>query len=51
MEFFREGQDVNSGALQVDRQRLHFPSGVRQVSVTDSRRHQTAAFHANLQPA
>jgi hypothetical protein len=50
MEFIREDQRVNSGALQVDRQRLHFPSRVQQVGVTDTRRHQPAAFHANLQP-
>src|SRR5436309_8209362 len=51
MEFLQESQRVDSGALQVDRKRLHFSARVRQVSVADSRRHQTAAFHANLQPA
>ena len=51
MEFFREVQRVNSGALQIGRQRLHFSPHVRQVSVTNSRRHQPAALHSNLQPA
>ncbi len=51
MEFFREVQRINSGAVQVGRQRLHFSPHVRQMAVTDSRRHQPAALHANLQPA
>ncbi len=51
MEFFREDQRVNSGALQVDRQSLHFSARIGEVGVADSRRNQAAAFHANFQTA
>src|SRR5258708_3347126 len=51
MEFFREVQSVNSGTLQVGRQRLHFSPHVRQMGVTDSRRYQPAALHSNLKAA
>src|SRR5947209_107839 len=51
MEFFQKGQCVDSGALQVGRQRLHFSPRVRQVGVADSRRHQAATLHTNFQSA
>src|SRR5207245_9005481 len=50
MEFLQEGQRVDSAALQVGRQRLHFSARVRQVGVADSWRHQTTTFHSDLQP-
>ena len=50
---YSESSDKNvvSRTAEIDGQRLHVSSRVRQVRVTDPWRHQPATFHSNLQPA
>jgi hypothetical protein len=51
MEFSGESYGVYARTLQVPRQRLHLTPRIRQVLITDLRRHDPAPLDANLQSA
>src|SRR6266851_3049021 len=51
MEFLGEDQSVNSRALQVHCERLHFSSRVRQMRIANSRHNQAPALNADFQSA
>src|SRR6516162_1237577 len=50
MELPGESQGADANALQVRGQRLHFSPRIRQVPITEFRRHNSAALDSNLEP-